>query len=98
MASFTTTIEPRSVMSRLDEVFPKQRLQQVAQMEECRSADRACLTPHVFALGMRHSRFHVQAKTHLQFLIAACALNPTRVMHWCTEAPDKKTLGTLPGR
>ncbi len=52
----------------------------------------------VFALGMRRSRYRSMDKTHLQFVMTAAAINVTRVLNWCHEAPRAKTQVTRFGR
>ena len=52
----------------------------------------------VFALGMRRSRYRGLAKTHLQFVLTAAAMNLTRVLNWHNEKPRSQTRFTRFGR
>ena len=40
---------------------------------------------------MRHARYLVQAKTHLQQLLRAIAINLLRLMAWLAEVPRAET-------
>ena len=45
----------------------------------------------VFALGMRRTRYRGLAKTHLQHLATAAAINLQRALDWLAERPSSKT-------
>ncbi len=63
-----------------------------------RAGVEGTISQGVFALGMRRSRFRGQAKTHLQFIFTAAAMNITRVINWLNEIPRKITRPTRFGR
>jgi transposase len=52
----------------------------------------------VFALGMRRSRYRGLAKTHLQFVLTAAAMNLTRVVNWLNDKPRSETRFTQFGQ
>lgn len=45
----------------------------------------------VRAFGLRQARYIGRAKTHLQHLLTACAINVSRLNDWLTETPMAKT-------
>lgn len=56
-----------------------------------RAGIEGTISQGVFALGMRRSRYRGQAKTHLQFVLTAAAMNLTRVLNWHNEIPRHET-------
>ena len=52
----------------------------------------------VFALDMRRSRYRGLAKTHIQFVLTAAAMNLTRVLNWYDEKPRFETRTTRFGQ
>lgn len=56
-----------------------------------RTGIEGTISQGVFALGMRRSRYRGQAKTHLQFILTAAAMNLTRVVNWLNDQPRAKT-------
>jgi transposase len=56
-----------------------------------RAGIEGTISQGVFALGMRRSRYRGLAKTHLQFLLTAAAMNLTRVLNWHNDKPRSKT-------
>lgn len=59
-----------------------------------RAGIEGTISQGVFALGMRRSRYRGLAKTHLQFVLTAAAMNVTRVLNWHNEKPRSKTRTT----
>ena len=49
------------------------------------------LSQAAFALGMRRARYRGKAKTHLQHLATAAAINYKRALAWLREVPRAKT-------
>jgi transposase len=63
-----------------------------------RAGIEGTISQGVFAMGMRQSRYCGQAKTHLQFIFTAAAMNITRTINWLNEIPRKVTRPTRFGR
>lgn len=77
----------------------KEQHSEVFRNDYCKRAGiEGTISQGVFALGMRRSRYRGQAKTHLQFLLTACAMNLTRVVNWYNHIPRKQTQITRFGR
>jgi transposase len=45
----------------------------------------------VRAFGLRQARYIGQAKTHLQNILTAAAINLSRIVAWLTDVPQEKT-------
>ena len=56
-----------------------------------RSGIEGTISQAAFALGMRRSRYRGQAKTHLQHVMTAAAINLKRVIDWVDEVPRSQT-------
>jgi len=63
-----------------------------------RAGIEGTISQGVFALGMRRTRYRGLAKTHLQFVLTAVAMNVTRVLNWLNAIPQKTTQPTRFGR
>jgi transposase len=63
-----------------------------------RAGIEGTISQGVFALGMRQSRYRGQAKTQLQAVFTAAAMNITRAINWLNEIPRKTTKPTRFGR
>lgn len=75
-------------------------LQQARQRQEseafweryaARSGIEGTISQAAFALGMRRSRYRGQAKTHLQHVMTAAAINLKRVIDWFDQVPRSQT-------
>ncbi len=84
----------------LPEQAPYEALQQARQRQEseafqkqyaARSGIEGTISQAAFALGMRRSRYRGQAKTHLQHVMTAAAINLKRVIDWVDEVPRSQT-------
>lgn len=84
----------------LPEQEPYEALQQARQRQEreefkaqyaARSGIEGTLSQAVFALGMRRSRYRGQAKTHVQQVMTAAAINLRRIIDWIDEVPRSQT-------
>ncbi len=56
-----------------------------------RAGVEGCLSQGVRAFGLRECRYIGQAKTHLQHLFTAAAINFVRVGHWLADRPTART-------
>ncbi len=94
----TVSLPEQALYETIQQRKIEQHTQPFRQRYRRRAGIEGTISQGVFALGMRRSRFRGQAKTHLQFLLTACAMNLTRVMNWYNDVPRKKTPGTRLGR
>lgn len=92
--SFPEQVVFESVQQRKQE----QHTPEFRQRYGKRAGIEGTISQAVFALGMRQSRYRGIAKTHLQFILTAAAMNITRVMNWQNERPRKLTQKTRFGR
>lgn len=86
----------------LFEAVQKRKQEQHTQVFQQRYGKRAgiegTISQGVFALGMRRSRYRGQAKTQLQFVLTADAMNLTRILNWVNEVPRSTTRKTRFGQ
>lgn len=87
----TVSLPEQPLFETIQRRKTEQHTQPFHQRYRQRAGIEGTISHGVFALGMRRSRFRGQAKTHLQFLFTACAINLTRVMNWYNQVPRKKT-------
>jgi transposase len=100
------TKHPRRTLSfheqPLFEAVQKRKQEQHTEEWHKRYGKRAgiegTISQGVFAMGMRRSRYRGMAKTHLQFILTAAAMNLTRVLNWQNEVPRSKTRITRFGK
>lgn len=97
-----TTIAPKSDLEMTQPIHQAQheailqnRQQQKTPHWKKRYAQRAgiegTVSQGVRAFGLRQARYIGLAKTHLQHLLTACAINVSRLNDWLTETPLAKT-------
>jgi transposase len=56
-----------------------------------RAGVEGTISQAAFTLGLRRSRYRGLAKTHLQHVATAAAINLGRVMNWLAEVPRSTT-------
>jgi transposase len=56
-----------------------------------RAGIEGTLSQGIRACGLRRSRYRGEAKTHLQHVLTAAAINLVRIYHWLTGTPIAKT-------
>ena len=61
------------------------------QPYQCRAGVEGTLAQGVRAFGLRRTRFRGVAKTHLQHVAVAAAINSDRIVAWLDERPRAKT-------
>ena len=61
------------------------------QQYQCRAGVEGTLSQGVRAFGLRRTRFRGVAKTHLQHVAIAAAINIDRIVAWLDERPRAKT-------
>ena len=71
----------------------RQRQQTTEFKESCtlRAVVEGTISQAVYALGARRSRYRGLAKTHLQHLATAAAINVLRVIAWLNDVPRSAT-------
>ena len=69
----------------------QQKTQQWKQRYAQRAGVEGTVSQGVRAFGLRQARYIGLAKTHLQHLLTACAINVSRIYDWLTLTPLAKT-------
>jgi transposase len=75
-------------------VLPDRQAAEVVMRKACydkRAGREGTISQTVCALDMRRSRYIGLAKTHLQHVLTAAAINLLRVGNWLDEIPLAKT-------
>lgn len=87
----TLSIHPQEEQEALQTARTEQQTQAFRLRYAARAGIEGTLSQGVRAFGLRRSRYIGQAKTHLQHLFVAAALNFCRVFDWLMEVPFAKT-------
>jgi len=85
------TLHPRPQYEALQEARERQKTEAFKEKYKKRAGVEGTLSQAVFALGMRRTRYRGKAKTHLQHLATAAAINCKRALAWLREVPRAKT-------
>ena len=87
----TVTLRPEQQYKALQAA--RQRETTIAYKKEyaCRAGIEGTLSEGVRAYGLRHARYIGLAKTHLQHLITATAINLKRIFSWLSGIPQATT-------
>jgi transposase len=83
----TLTLRPRDQHEALQAARRRQQTPAFAQQYALREGIEATISQGVRAFGMRHSRYIGEAKTHLQHIGIAVAINLVRVVAWLDGEP-----------
>lgn len=96
----TLSFHEEGVFKRVNQRKQDQHTSQWRKEYGKRSGIEGTVSQSVFTLGARRSRYRGQAKTGLQFVLTAAAMNLTRVLNWQNEhaPPRSKTRVTRFGR
>jgi len=94
----TVSLPEQSLFESIQQRKNEQHTEPFRQRYRKRAGIEGTISQGVFAMGMRRSRYIGLQKTHLQFVLTACAINLTRVVNWYNEIPRKKTQVTRFGR
>lgn len=86
-ASRTLTLHPRDAELALRAARQRERAPEFAMASAPRAGVEATYAQAVRRCGLRRSRYAGQAKTHLQHLLTATALNLLRLGSWLTGTP-----------
>ena len=80
------TLRPQADHTLLQEMRQKQGTRDWQQYYQRRAGIEGTLSQGIRAFGLRHCRYIGLARTHLQHLLVAVALNVVRLVAWWTEA------------
>lgn len=89
--SRTLTLHPQAVHEALQNARQRQETDEFKQQYARRAGIEGTLSQAVNEMGIRRSRYIGQAKTHLQHVLTAAALNIRRVLAWWQEIPHATT-------
>ena len=84
-------LRPKEQHLALKEARQRQKTEAFAERYHTRAGIEGTLSQGIRVSGMRRSRYIGQAKTHLQHIVTAAALNVLRMVAWLMEVPLAKT-------
>lgn len=87
----TLTVLPQPQFEALQAARQRQQTQEFKDQYATRAGVEGSISHAAFTLGLRRARYRGLAKTHLQHLATAAAINLIRVMHWLAEVPRSQT-------
>jgi len=87
----TLTIRPRDQYLALQAARARQVTKEFKEEYATRSGIEGTLSQGIRAFEMRRSRYFGQAKTHLQNVLTATAMNVVRASMWLAETPRART-------
>ncbi len=85
------TLHPHAEHLALQAARERQQTEDFKQQYAVRSGVEGTVSQSAYALGMRRSRYIGMARTHLQHVLTAAAMNLTRVGAWLLLQPRAKT-------
>ncbi len=85
------SLRPREHHSALQTARTWQESEEFKALYACRAGVEGTIHQGNARCDLRHARYIGQAKTHLQHLVTAIAINLLRVVAWLTEVPRAKT-------
>ena len=85
------SIRPREVFETLQAAREQQQTAAWQQRYRTRAGIEGTISQSVYSLGMRQARYRGQAKTHLQHVLTAAAVNLMRVSDWLAGIPRSQT-------
>jgi transposase len=84
-------LRPRDQHEALQVARKRQTTEAFKQLYAARAGIEGTLSQAVRAFGLRHTNYSGQAKTHLQHILIAIAINIVRVVAWLWEIPRTTT-------
>ncbi|NTV64792.1 MAG: IS1182 family transposase [Oscillochloris sp.] len=87
----TLKLQPRDPHEALQRARLRQVTEAFKQLYAARAGIEGCLSQGVRAFGLRYARYRGQAKTHLQHIRIAIAINIVRVVAWVQGIPRATT-------
>ena len=85
------TLIPQDAYTALQHTRLRQKEPEFQQLYAKRAGIEGTLSQAICALGLRRSRYIGLAKTHLQHLLTALALNMIRLVAWLNDTPRAQT-------
>lgn len=85
------TFSPKEKYIALQAVRQMQHTEEFKERYNTRAGVEGTISQAVYALGMRQCRYCGLAKTHLQHVLTACAINLKRVVDWVEGKPRAQT-------
>ena len=85
------SIQPQERHEAQRKARARQQTQAFKEVYALRSGVEGTVSQAVNEMGMRRTRYRGLAKTHLQNLITAAAINLSRMLNWIQEKPRSKT-------
>jgi transposase len=87
----TVTIRPKEAYEALQAGRRRQQSEEFKEQHKKRAGVEGTISQAVRAFGMRRSRYRGMAKTHLQHVLTAVAINIVRISEWLIETPRAAT-------
>jgi transposase len=87
----TLTLRPRELHDVLQHARQREKTQAFKDAHKKRAGIEGTISRGVRAFGLRHARYIGRAKTHLQHLATAAAINLERVTDWFAGVAREKT-------
>lgn len=87
----TMRLRPRDQQEALQAARQRQVTEAFKQLYAARAGIEGALSQGVRAFGLRVARYRGQAKTHLQHILIAIAINLVRVVAWVQDIPQATT-------
>ena len=94
----TLSFHEQPVYEKVQQRKVEQHTDEWRQEYNQRAGIEGTISQGVFAMDMRRSRYRGQAKTELQFVFTAAAINLTRVLNWQNEVPRSNSRTTRFGK
>jgi transposase len=85
------TVKARAEFEALSQAREREKTKAYAKLYAKRAGVEGSLSQAVRTSDLRHARYVGLAKTHLQNLLTAAALNVVRVLNWVRDVPLAKT-------
>ncbi len=85
------TLQPQAEHEALQAARQRQQTPEFKARYAVRAGVEGTMSQSAYALGMRRARYIGVAKTHLQHVLTAAAMNLTRAIAWIQEVPRAKT-------
>nr|WP_308293630.1 transposase [Streptomyces sp. RM72] len=83
----TPDLQNREELEALRKAREEQKTDEWRRRYQTRAGIESTISQGVRHMGLRRSRYHGAAKTHLQHQFTAAALNLSRIDAWITETP-----------
>jgi transposase len=87
----TLTVREQQIHEELLAARARQQTEAFAASYQQRAGVEGTLSQGVRAMGLRRSRYYGQAKTHLQHILVALAVNLVRIVAWVQGQPRSTT-------